>query len=91
MNGSFAPVATRSMTPLTWPRWSSTTRTTKLARLTRLIEGPSAAFLRGRACPFRVAEREKAVRARPRDRPMLAGESAIVGHSDDEGRLRCPA
>jgi hypothetical protein len=33
VKASFAPVATRSMTPLTWPRLPWTTRTTKLTRL----------------------------------------------------------
>ena len=40
-NASFAPVATRSMTPLTWTLRSSTARTTKLARLTWLIRETS--------------------------------------------------
>ena len=61
VNASFAPVATRSMTPLTSPRRSWTTRTTKLARVIRLIRAPLAAFLHGSACTLRGAEREKIV------------------------------
>jgi hypothetical protein len=57
VNASFAPVATRSMTPLTWPRRSSATRTTKLERLPWLIWATRSAFVRRRSGPAGLSRR----------------------------------
>jgi hypothetical protein len=49
VNASMAPIATRSMNPLTWRTLLWTTRTTKLARHTGHLLDPS--YTGGRARP----------------------------------------
>jgi hypothetical protein len=62
-NASLAPVATRSMTPLTLPRLFQTTRTMKLALLARLIHVSSGLSLRVGVCKDRARSHEKFMHA----------------------------
>ena len=70
VNVSLAPVATRSMIPLTRPRGSWTVRTTKLARLPLVMPATSCTVVPGQACRRRAPGRENFVAGRGHGFPV---------------------